>query len=148
MNCQVKIWWDDSVGGYRMTMSYNEALIEAFKLKIPISDRSYDKPTRVWTFTEKWLDPTLALMKALGVATPNVITRKQVEASQSATAIGKELPINDIIVQFIQTLPYDAALSAYRKAAMLLHPDRGGSMDAMTKLNTTWKRIEKEVYKQ
>ena len=47
-------------------------------------------------------------------------------------------PIDQTLADFMKLLPFDAAQSAYRKAAIALHPDKGGSMDSMSKLNVLW----------
>jgi len=104
-----------------------------------------DDSTKIWTFTEKWLAPTLALIKLIGV-NPVVITRAQAGASAGASSSRK--PIDAVLLDFVKLLPFDAAQSAYRKAALAFHPDKGGDMARMSALNAAWERIQKEVYQQ
>lgn len=150
----VRIWWDASVSAYRLSSSYNKDLVDALKSQIPASDRSMDSRTKIWTFTEKWLTPIQATIKLIN-AQLTLITRAQAEQARvGATGAGagagssSRRPIDAVIVDFVKLLPYDAAQSAYRKAAMLLHPDRGGSMESMSALNAVWERIQKEVFNQ
>lgn len=149
----IRIWWDTSVSAYRMASPYNATLIDSIKNQIPISDRSYDPFTKIWTFVERQLAPLQALLKLIG-AQATVITRLQAEASAAqSTSSGNGAsarnvkPLDTVIVEFVRLLPIDAAKAAYRRAAMDLHPDKqGGASDKMTALNIAWDRIQKEVY--
>ena len=156
----IRIWWDGSVSAYRLTSPYSKELVEMLKLKIPVSDRSFDPQTKIWTFTEQWLTPLKALLTALAFQT-TVITRAQAEAaagapgrSSTSSPTNPQHGVNTldaVLVTFMRLIPYDAAQSAYRKAALALHPDRaasGGSMEKMQQLNVAWTRLEKELYNQ
>lgn len=152
-NC--RIWWDASVLAYRMTSSFNHDLVDDIKQHIPVSERSYDPTTKVWTFTEKILQPLLSLFTMLQVK-PVIITRQQYESQaaasqQSSTGSGaaRGRPLDVVIIEFVRLLPYDAAKAAYRRAAIELHPDKNaGAADKMSTLNAAWDRISKEVYGQ
>jgi hypothetical protein len=152
----IRIWWDASVSAYRMTSPYNASLVDALKQFIPVSDRSYDPATKVWTFVERQLAPLQGLLKQLNMQ-PVIITRAQAEqaAQQAASSAGSQStaaqrvkPLDTVIIEFVRLLPYDAMRSAYRKAAMELHPDKGGSAERSAQLNDNWSRIAKEVYGQ
>lgn len=150
----IRIWWDTNVAAYRLTSPYSKELVDILKKKIPVSDRSFDPQTKIWTFTEQWLTPLTSLLKAFSWQA-TVITRAQAEAasqgqSKTSSSPAKQSKLDDVLVQFVRLLPFEAAQSAYRKAAMLLHPDRGGtgSMEKMQALNVAWTRLEKELYGQ
>lgn len=144
-----RIWWDASVSAYRLSSSFNKELVDTIKAQIPGSDRSFDQQSKIWTFTEKWLTPLLGFIKLLGVS-PIVITRAQAEVAQTSSASGstRGKSLDAVIIEFVKVLPYESARKAYRDAAMLLHPDRGGSMEKMSALNAAWERIQKEVFQQ
>lgn len=154
-----RIWWDVSIQAYRLSSSYNKDLVDALKAFIPVSDRSFDTGTKIWTITEKYFQPLLSLISKLHI-NPTVITRQQAEAAKTGSTTGSGYGsssnavtrttlsvIDKACLDFMKLLPYDAAQAAYRKAAMLLHPDRGGDMEKMTQLNQLWTVIEKELYK-
>jgi hypothetical protein len=153
---QCQIYWDRDVQAYRMKMKWSPQrgpqIVDFLKKQIPSSERMWDEQAKIWTFTEKYFDGVAKFAKLLFGATEVVILSKtQVESAQqsySAPQSRKATPLEIELAEFMQLLPFEAAQSAYRKAAMLLHPDRGGSMEKMTKLNTLWTRIEKEVYNQ
>jgi len=145
----VRIWWDAPIAAYRLSSPYSKDLVEGLKTTIPISDRSFDPTTKVWTFVERQLDPLLKFLKLMNVQ-PVVVTRQQVEAASQSTPQGprKGAALAEVALEFIRVAGPDAMLKAYRAAAMTLHPDRGGSMDKMSALNAAWERLQKEVYGQ
>jgi hypothetical protein len=50
---------------------------------------------------------------------------------------------DETILAFFRLLPPAALKAAYYKAAGELHPDHGGDLEAMKKLNQLWHQIEK-----
>ncbi len=143
----VRIWWDTSVGAYRMASPYNKDLVEGIKKQVPVSDRSFDPQTKMWTFVERQLAPLQGLFRLLGV-TPTIVTRQQAETAQQSTPQGNQrgMDLAAVAVEFCRIAGVDALKKAYRDASMRLHPDRGGSMDQMSALNAAWTRLEKELY--
>jgi len=143
----VRVWWDASVSAYRMTSPFNHELVEAIKAFVPVSDRSYDPQSKVWTFVERQLDPLRNLLTKLG-CNAVVITRQQAEAASQSTPNGatRGKPLADIALDFLTLAGADAMTKAYRHAAMLNHPDRGGDMSKMSALNAAWDRLTKELY--
>lgn len=145
---QIRIWWDASVAAYRLTSPYNKELVDSLKAFIPVSDRSYDPASKIWTITERMYQPVIGVLQKLKL-TFTAITKQQAEqASQSSPAATKGLPLADALMRFITLLPYDSAKKAYLHASMQLHPDRGGNMDRYTEFNSIWQRLEKEVWHQ
>lgn len=154
-NTTVRIWWDTQISAYRLMSSYNAALVDVLTKNIPVSDRSYDKATKIWTFVERQLAPLQALLKMLQI-TPKITTRAEAEqhqqASQARAAGGNPLstssPIDLAIIEFVKLMPFDAMLKGYRQAQMQMHPDKGGDPDIASRLNAAWNRVKKEHYKQ
>lgn len=147
----IRIWWDTSVNAYRMASPYSAELVDALHKVIPYNDRQFDKASKIWTITEKYLTPLLATLKLIGV-TPTVITRQQTEVTQTQQQQGTNIaqrgvPLDQVIIQFVKLVPPAAMTKAYRAAAATLHPDvNAGNSDKMTALNVAWDRIQKEVY--
>lgn len=150
----VRIWWDPQVSAYKMVTPFNVNFVETLKSLIPVSDRVWDPGAKQWTFHEAYLEPIKTLCdKVYGM--PNVLTKQQVEASASASgstgghsmSSTKGSPLDVTICSFFRLLPYDAAKTAFRKAAMELHPDKqNGDSSKMSDLNMAWSRIEKDLY--
>lgn len=159
----VRIWWDVSIQAYRLSSTYSTELAAVLKTQIPVSDRSYDNTTKIWTFTERFLKPIEEFCKLAGL-TITLISRQQADAAsqgapQAHTSansgsvnpnnINGNSSLTLLCHQFMSLLPFDAAQTAFRKAALALHPDRpGGDMEKMSQLNIAWQRLEKDLYKQ
>jgi hypothetical protein len=140
----VRIWWDQAVNAYRMTVPYNPSFNETFKTLIPHSDRAWSPDSKTWTITENYFNATKSLVeKIFGNAT--VITRSAQEKASQPPPV-KTAPIDQVLLQFVRLLPYDAARRAYLLAANALHPDKGGDMTKMADLNACWQRLEKEWF--
>ena len=143
----IKIWWDDSVQVYRLVTPYRPNFVELLKQLIPSSDRAWDAASKTWSLTEKFLPATKDLAEKIfgGVAT--VISKQQAQAAQgqsnSGAAVRSTTPVGKLIEDWFSLLPYEAAKKAYREGAMSLHPDRGGSLETMSKFNSLWQQIEK-----
>lgn len=144
-----KIWWDTNVQSYHVSTPYNPEFVAALKQLIPVSDRHFDFDAKIWVFTERFFGPVSRLAKTIW---PNpgeivIIDRVTTDRASQPTAVEKK-PLSNLCQEFLEVLPFDAAQSAYKKAALLLHPDRGGDMEKMATLNALWNRLRKEIYKQ
>jgi len=145
---QVRIWWDATLQGYCITSPWNQQFVDTIKMLVPSSDRAFFDDKKMWCFSEKYLDGIKTLCERLwGQGSVVVITKTQSQQTTSSAPIAKA-SINDAMAEFMRVLPYEAALKAFRHAAMMLHPDRGGDMTKMSLLNTAWERIRKEVYNE
>lgn len=148
------IYWDTKIQAYQLTMKGEfgkiEKTVQFLKGAIPHSDRNWDPTSKTWTFTEKYLDGVskfcILIFGAQEVAT---LTRDKVEGQDKAVSnTNGYSQLDSAMLVFMKLLPYEAAQRAYKMAAMNLHPDRGGDMESMTRLNQAWSKLEKELYKQ
>ena len=144
----INIWWNPDAEAYNMIVPYSTGFKTAFELALPASDRSFDFDTKIWTFTERHLTAIASLVEKLWHTKPTIITRIQVERANSGGNIITSATIDSVIATFVKMLPYEAMQQAYKRAAMLMHPDRGGDMEQMSKLNAAWQRLERELYKK
>lgn len=147
-----KIWYDIDIDGYYISTGYNKNFIAALKVLIPFSDRVWDPDAKTWMFTKKYFDAVKELAKQVWNAHQiQIIDEAQVKAAHTkhqqmhASAMS---PLDQEFANFMKALPYEAAQRAYRFAATLLHPDKGGNQDTMSQLNTAWTKIRKEHYNQ
>ena len=143
---QVRIWWDPTIQAYQLSSSYSKELVDGLKAFIPVSDRSFDPNTKIWTITERFLSPVQMMLTKLKMQA-TVITRQQAEAaSQSSPAKTRGIPLEDALMRFCKLMPYDAIRKGYLVASMSMHPDKGGNMDTYTEFNSLWQRLEKELW--
>lgn len=151
---KARVWWDKDITAYRASFPFKPQIVEFLKNQIPASDRTWDPATKIWTFTEQYLDGTVKFLHiCFGNGEVAVVTRQQFEASSrpSGTSVRTSNTIELACSDFMRLLPYDSARQAYRHAAMALHPDRNKepeAMEKMSKINSLWSRIEKEIYGQ
>jgi hypothetical protein len=152
MPVRCKIWWDVKISAYRISTPYSQAFVDFLKIQIPASDRAFDPTSRIWTFNEKYLDPVRFMSEKVWTQSGDVhvVDKQHAEAasrSNSTLARGPEASLNDSIIEFFRLIPYEAAKAAYRKAAIELHPDRNqNDGERMSKLNSAWSRIERELF--
>lgn len=142
----IRIWWDVSIQAYRISTPYNKSFLDAMKALIPFSDRNWDDTTKVWTVTERFMEPMKQLAEKYYRATAVVITRQQAEAAQQSAPVAKIASVDEVILKFFKLLPYDSARKAYLHGANALHPDHGGEMSKMSDFNAAWQRLEQELY--
>jgi len=159
---KASVFWDSSVQAYRLKMQGDyhkiEKCVEFLKQQIPHSDRELvvkvdpnGKKDYTWTFTEKYYDGTLKFLQLIyGAAEVASVTRQQVEAAQQPRmplAVNGN-PLASTCYEFLKAISYEDAQKAYRSAAIRLHPDRGGDMEAMSRVNSLWTKLQKEIYGQ
>jgi hypothetical protein len=152
---KVMIYWDVKIQAYQLKMKTDfdriEKVVNFLKATIPHSDRSWDPNTKTWTFIEKYLDGVEKLCKVIyGNSEVAVLTKASVEGQTKNQAVASQTisGTDATLLEFMKLLPYEAAQKAYKAACFVLHPDRGGNMEAMSKLNASWQKIEREVYHQ
>jgi hypothetical protein len=91
---------------------------------------------------------------AVSFTSKQVAEQAQANTQQRASSHGAMLNTSggtteDAVLAFFALIPYDAAKTAYRRAAQDVHPDKqGGDATKMAKLNDLWARLEKEYFKR
>ncbi len=139
-----RIWYDPKVDGYHISCAYSPQFVEFIKAAVPVSDRAFDPVTKHWTVTEKFFPILRSVAEKVWQASEIIIvTKDQTRATASAPV--HKASLDSVIIEFVKLLPADALTTAYRKAAVAYHPDRGGDSDRMSRLNALWTRIEAEL---
>lgn len=161
--------WDSVAKAYKVDTPFDSNFVEFIKAKIPGQHRApqYDPQTKkfaFWFIAEQFVEPLVELARLIWPAQGAVrfVSRSEVEAQQvererlereqreaHKQAIIQALPERErAMVSFLSLLSLDALKAAYRKAALELHPDRGGDAAKMAKLNAAFAELEKEFAKQ
>lgn len=147
MSNKCTIWYDPKLDGYTLQCAFSPEFINFIKAAIPASDRSFDPASKNWKFHKKYADAVVSTAKkCFGDGNVAFISEQQVKGATPAAS--KTLTLESACAEFVKILPFDAANAAFRKAAMLLHPDRGGNMESMSRLNILWDKIKAELYKE
>lgn len=143
-----KIWWSEDIQAYYVSTPCSKEFVDFIKIAVPVSDRAYDPSTKHWTISEKWLSVVADTAKKVWRSPGDVviIDKKATQAASLPPPVRSQ-KIDDIYLDFVKLLSFDALQAAYRKAALELHPDKlgpGGDMTKMTRLNELFTRIKQE----
>jgi hypothetical protein len=111
---------------------YNPDFVTELKFEIDRSDRRWDPAEKVWKVDVTQMDE---LERICQKHYKEVLF---VEIEQKTTS--GPSPYHDLIAN----LPDDALKRVFRLVVMSVHPDQGGSDEAMSKANDAWHLIEKE----
>ena len=149
-----RIFYDTTLGGYTVSSSYNEKFISGMKQVMPSGSYHYDKQTKLWHISEAYGPVIHNVAKLMFGDSAVSFTSKEVaeqarKSQQQAPppVVGVMLnPQDTLLLTFMRLLPYEAAKTAFRTAAIAMHPDKGGAADKMAELNATWNQISREVY--
>lgn len=149
-NIKCTIQWDTDVDAYIVSTPYSKQFVDFIKVAIPVSDRAWHPETKVWYIKESYFDVVKTVALKVWLQSEIVIISKDDAVAQQArktsVAAVAKAPLNDVLIEFVRLCPKDALKSAYRTAALALHPDRNnGDGSKMSALNTLWNRIEQEL---
>lgn len=160
MPIKCRIVWDLNTQAYLINLSSDnrlKAYVEVLKQSVPSGDRSYDPDTRTWFVKEGYGEGLRLLAQSVfGIHNVSFISRTVAEQQQANFVPRNTATVEQIVGEFLiltgfdkqVKIDYDTARRAYRKTAMTLHPDRGGSPEKMARLNEVWSRVEKEYFRK
>ena len=156
MAIKARIWWDVSIQSYKMTCTWSDKLkpfLDAMKPHIPYGDRDWDEVRKEWYFKEHYGDFVRILAeKHFGVGSVSFVSKtatEQAQKQQQRSPVLSTTPQAQLMTQFVELLPYEAAKKAYLIACQSLHPDKPtGDGQKQAQLNAIWERLEKEVYRR
>lgn len=145
----ININFDLSLNAYKLTMPFNQGLIDVIKGAIPAGSREYDPITKAWIFKEEYWAPLEAIFKKIN-ARFTMRTKAEAMASnptsgakRSVSPVTKLTSLEVALLRFAQALPQESLKKAYRDAATSLHPDKGGDQSKMIELNAAWDEVQK-----
>lgn len=128
-----------------MTTPYNPAFIDLLHAAVPSSDRSWDKPAKTWTFSEKYLDAVQKAAETVFRCKAQVLSKQDAQKAPPSTAVVVRSSLPDL---FFELVPYEAMRKAYVLGIAFHHPDKGGDADKAARLNAIWQKLEREFYKK
>lgn len=171
---QTSIMWDEASQSYKCIFAINfnnprhKDFLNIIKMMIPANERIYDPVIKnqvavehPWFIHEKWYDIVLGLAQG---AFGEVFTFKKPEGFEFSTAqynpaedynVFKTILAEAGIISAngngdaqLKSAPLSDVTKLYRKAAMMLHPDRNpNNATKMSQLNEVWARLKGTYFK-
>lgn len=169
-NNEVSIIWDEDLGFYevkiltkksrssRQEISNFELILRLIK-QIPASGRYWDKENRKWYVKKAYLKILTITFTQFSIVhtvrTEEDVIREQKEWQNLQSTDSTTDPIVDFFTALPKEISSTTSIEAIRKdrailpklfkrAVFILHPDRGGSNEALIKLNTSYDQLRKE----
>lgn len=152
----------------RLITPFIREFVDALKETVPWRYRSYDGDSRTWTIEEPYASDALALaLDYYGdmeeVYTEAAVQREIAKAFKTHTCHATATPSphgTDECLRRVRHLhqehaalyllpgaPWPLVQAAYRALALLVHPDRGGSHQAMVDVNRAYESLERRQVK-
>lgn len=159
---QVSIQWDNITNAaYKLKFDqigkhWNKVqpIIDLIKTSIASSDREYDKETKTWFLAEKHIASIKAVCEAIPefevifIEKPEQVAAQRFHNKEDDYAEFKRL-ISFAHLSIDDGADLSTAIKIFRKAAMLLHPDRNPNMASeMSALNEVFSRLKQNYWKE
>lgn len=126
-------------GSIKIRFPFNQWIIDQIKLHVPSIDREYDPQTKSWTVDQDYARLVIGFLD--NVFTDVQIIREKTQREQQTTPPSPPRgPYADL--HLLPTAPPELVTVAYRCLAKLYHPDRGGSVIDMQRLNVAMSLIQ------
>lgn len=127
----------------RILTPYDPRFVEAIKREIPSHARSWDPATKTWHVRAPYDD--IANHILLTFFPGATVGRKPTETTSfnRQGTCGCDADHRTLLV--CQDAPPELVKAAYRVLAKQLHPDAGGDVATMQKLNAAYERLESVV---
>jgi hypothetical protein len=119
----------DEMGGYYIKTPFDQNFID--ELKAEVVSRFWDIGKRMWQFDADDLELVIEIASKY----------YQVEFNQQVNQSLKKTEWETLYL--IPNAPLEVVKAAYRALAMLHHPDRGGDIETMAKINSAYDKIVK-----
>lgn len=158
---QVSIQWDqvtnaayklrfDQIGPHWSKIS---PIIDLIKISIPSSQREYEPETKTWYIGEPYIKAIKDICEQISefeliyIEKPEQVRAVAFHSKEDDYAEFKRL-VSFAHIAFDDTTELAVATKVFRKAAMLLHPDRNPEMASeMSALNEVWTRLKTTYFK-
>lgn len=168
-----RLIYEPSLQGYSLSFSYNKDIVEFIKKAIPSHKRTTSGPPDwTWYFGSEYFDLIKLLFDGHREYTLTIVSEDEVkkkleeaQSNQSSWApsqysIDAELQKFYGLLSYVDTnngasftldqvknLTRNEAVKAYRKAALVYHPDKNqGDGSKMSELNSTWAILKEGYY--
>lgn len=136
--------WETAFGEVVLRFPFLDALVTDIKDAVPFRFRAYDSQTKQWTIDAAYADVAIRLLLR---HFPNA----SVPPRWRFRSPWEEPPTPDRgaddyrVLHLLPTAPVELIETAYRTLARLHHPDRGGDVLAMQRVNAAYASLKSRV---
>lgn len=127
------LWLKD--GWIHVRTPFSREFVDELKKKLSRAHRRWSPEEKVW-MVDPSQDDLIVEIVTKYFGEPTVLENKEV-----VVVAGSE---EDVYGQLLRLAPDDVLKKVYRLIATSLHPDKGGSAQAMTHANQAWGAIKKD----
>jgi hypothetical protein len=121
-----------AAGDVRLCFPFDRRIVTELKHRIPAHARAYDASSKIWTV--RCVYATVAIQLLLGIFPDAVIEEPGRRAEPQPDRGGDHFAA----LHLWETAPAELIETAYRTLARLYHPDRGGDVLAMQRINAAY----------
>lgn len=171
---EARLIYEPALQGYSLKFSYDPGLVDFIKKVIPSHKRTTSGPPDwIWYFPSEFFDIVKVMFEGhrefkLTIVTEEEVLNKIKEQEESSRSDWRPreysiedelkkfynilwpLPINNgqgLTLEQVKNYNKNEATKVYRKASMLIHPDRnGGDSTKMSELNAVWAILKEGYY--
>lgn len=122
-----------------ISFPFDRLLVDRFKIDVPAYARTYVPETKTWLFESAYAARAVHLLQER-------FPDARVESAPDqdvATVSDHESEYLTLFV--IPDAPPEVVKAAYRALSKLYHPDRGGDVTAMQRINDAYERLESRL---
>lgn len=131
-------------GDLELVTPYNKHYVELLKDQIPAEFRTYDPVTKVWVIHQPYQLEGLHLFRRYFPT--GTISDKRATGSASRPASDRQVAVTPREVLFLlPNAPTELISAAYKTLSRLYHPDLGGDVGQMQRINQAYDQIRQEA---
>jgi hypothetical protein len=114
---------------------YSESFIDDLKNEVPHHARKWDREEKVWKVEASFAEDLETIVRRY-FGEPTVVQQEVLVVAQGAGG--------DAYSDMLSAAPDDLLKKIHAMIVSKVHPDAGGSTEAMTKVNVAWAEIKKK----
>src|SRR6478609_296376 len=134
-----------ALNGIYIYAPYNAEFIDALKAIVPAELRLWENDEKRWYVFESYAEKAIAIVKTYW---PNLLDNRQARQQERQQRQWKAsinvAPANDYAALYVTSdAPAEVIRAAYKALALLHHPDNGGNLTTMQKINGAFTSLKK-----
>lgn len=120
---------------------YDAAFVQALKDGVSYSFREWDGARKVWSVEAPYAEVALGIVRRF-FANVKITDERQADAGNASAGKGSD-PFKEL--HLLPSAPVPLIHAAYKTLARLHHPDAGGDVGAMQRINAAYDRLKERA---